>query len=225
MVVTKFFPAEDVLRLRELGVRGGGGEQGPGGRAEGRQGGRGAGDREPPVTPPVWHFVGQLQLNKAKRVVRYSASWGLTRWTGRRWSRPWARRCATTGRPYSRGGHPGAVRGARPHVLQVDLDPEASRTRPRGAHPDALPALADAVAGTEGLTLGGVMAVAPRDGIPQRPSEDCGHLPAAAASTPQARLSPRHERDLEAAVLGGGHARAHRIRRSAPARAGSVVTV
>ena len=59
-------------------------------------------------------------------------------------------------------------------LLQVDLDPEASRNGARGgAHPDALPALADAVAVTEGLALGGVMAVAPRDGDP---SEAFGRL-------------------------------------------------
>ena len=206
VVVTKFFPAEDVLRLRELGVRAVGENKDQEAGPKAARVAEVLGHREPPVTPPVWHFVGQLQSNKAKRVVRY-ASW-----------------VHSVDRPSLVTALGKAVRHHREAVLaeevtpgpcaehdltcllQVDLDPEASRDGARGgAHPDALPALADAVAVTEGLALGGVMAVAPRDG---HPSEAFGRLweisQLLQREHPQARaVSAGMSGDLEAAVLAG----------------------
>ena len=63
IVVTKTFPAEDVRLLAGLGVRHVGGEPRPGG------GPQGSGLRGPAAE---WHFVGQLQTNKARSVVRYA---------------------------------------------------------------------------------------------------------------------------------------------------------
>ena len=69
MVVTKTFPAADVVRLVELGVRDVG---------ENRDQDAAAKVVETAATlgraqhPPRWHFVGQLQRNKAASVARYA---------------------------------------------------------------------------------------------------------------------------------------------------------
>jgi uncharacterized pyridoxal phosphate-containing UPF0001 family protein len=53
-------------------------------------------------------------------------------------------------------------------LIQVDLDPHPDPER-GGASPAGVPALAAEVAGTSGLLLGGVMAIAPL-GAPPRPA-------------------------------------------------------
>ncbi|WP_423445433.1 alanine racemase [Kocuria sp. KSNUG] len=206
VVVTKFFPAEDVLRLRELGVRAVGENKDQEAGPKAARVAEVLSSRRPPVTPPVWHFVGQLQSNKAKHVVRYAS-----------WVHSVDRPSLVTALGKAVRHHRDAVLadGVAPGpsaehdltcLLQVDLDPEASRDGARGgAHPDALPGLADAVAGTEGLVLGGVMAVAPRDGDP---AEAFGRLweisQLLQREHPQARaVSAGMSGDLEAAVLAG----------------------
>ncbi|MFD1214912.1 YggS family pyridoxal phosphate enzyme, partial [Arthrobacter sp. GCM10027362] len=67
IVVTKYFPASDVAALAELGVRDVG---------ENRDQEASAKAAELPGDGPWsalrWHFIGQLQTNKAKSVVRYA---------------------------------------------------------------------------------------------------------------------------------------------------------
>ena len=90
--------------------------------------------------------------------------------------------------------------------MQVNLDPEASREDARGgAHPDTVPGLAREIAETEGLRLGGVMAVAPREGDPREAFERLWAIsqqlrrehPGATA------VSAGMSGDLEAAVAAG----------------------
>ncbi|MGX5670567.1 YggS family pyridoxal phosphate enzyme [Kocuria rhizophila] len=206
VVVTKFFPAEDVLRLRELGVRAVGENKDQEAGPKAARVAEALGSREPAVTPPVWHFVGQLQSNKAKHVVRY-ASWvhsvdrpSLVTALGKavRHHRDAVLAEETTAGP--------CAEHDLTCLLQVDLDPEVSRGGGRGgAHPDALPGLADAVAGTEGLALGGVMAVAPRNGDPAAAFGRLWEISQLLQREhPQARaVSAGMSGDLEAAVLAG----------------------
>lgn len=206
VVVTKFFPAQDVLRLRELGVRAVGENKDQEAGPKAAEVAEELALREPPVTPPVWHFVGQLQSNKAKHVVRYAS-----------WVHSVDRPSLVTALGKAVRNHRDAVLAeeAAPGpcaerdltcLLQVDLDSEASRDGARGgAHPEALPALADAVAGTEGLALGGVMAVAPRDGDPAAAFGRLWEISQLLQREhPGARaVSAGMSGDLEAAVLAG----------------------
>ncbi|MGK5172519.1 YggS family pyridoxal phosphate-dependent enzyme [Geodermatophilus sp. CPCC 205761] len=99
--------------------------------------------------PLRWHFVGQLQRNKAAAVARLGA---VVHSVDRL---PLAR---ALGRAGAEAGHAVEV------FLQVDLGgPEGELAARGGADPDAVPGLADAVAVEEGLRLRGLMAVAPRD--------------------------------------------------------------
>jgi PLP dependent protein len=95
-----------------------------------------------------WHFIGQLQRNKAGAVARTGA---VVHSVDRL---PLARALARVG---EETGRPVGV------FLQVDLGGAAGELAERGgAAPDDVPALADAVADLPGLTLRGLMAVAPR---------------------------------------------------------------
>lgn len=140
VAVTKTFPAEDVAHLAALGVRDVG---------ENRDGDAAAKVRAcaaAGVTGLVWHFVGQVQRNKAASVASYADvvhSVDRARLVG----------ALDTG---------AAAAGRRPTALvQVDLrEPPVGDGR-GGAAPDHVAALADAVAGSGHLELGGVMAVAP----------------------------------------------------------------
>ncbi|ADP80417.1 YggS family pyridoxal phosphate enzyme [Pseudofrankia inefficax] len=108
----------------------------------------------------IWHYVGQLQRNKANAVARW-ADWVQCV------DRPelvasLARAAATAGRELT-------------VCLQVSLDtspggPNGAPTAGRGgAAPADVPGLADLVAAAGWLRLAGVMAVAPR-GQPPRPA-------------------------------------------------------
>jgi PLP dependent protein len=141
IAVTKLFPASDVVALSRLGLR----DVGE--------------NRDQEAAPKAaacaalgvaltWHFVGQLQANKAASVVTYADVVHSV-------DRPGlvsalSRRAVAAGRD-----EPGrAVRC----LVQVSLDGVAGRG---GAQPADVPGLADAIAAAAGLSLGGVMAVAP----------------------------------------------------------------
>jgi len=140
--------------------------------------------------PLRWHFVGQLQRNKATAVARLGAVVHSV-------DRP------SLARALDRAGQEG-----RPVevLLQVDLGGAAGELAARGgALPADVPALADLVAGAAGLRLRGLMAVAPRGEDP-RPAFD--RLAALAARVradhPEAvELSAGMSADLEAAVSAG----------------------
>ena len=188
IAITKTFPAFDVRLLAGLGVRdiGENRDQEAAPKAAECAG----------VDPPLrWHFVGQLQGNKARSVVRYADvihSVDRTRLV--------------------------AVLGARARaagrrvtcLVQVDLDPASARQAAGdaargGAPPDDVPGLADAIAAEDGLTLGGVMAVAPL-GVPPRPAfrELAGVAAVVRAAHPGAMMiSAGMTGDLEEAIAEG----------------------
>jgi pyridoxal phosphate enzyme (YggS family) len=137
-VITKYFPVSDVRLLAELGVT----DVGENKHQEAQ-----AKAAECADLGLRWHFVGNLQSNKAAAVARYADVVESV-------DRP----KLLTG--LSRGAH---ERG-RPLdcLVQVNLDPDAGVGSGRGgAAPDDVVALAERVVGTEGLRLRGVMAVAP----------------------------------------------------------------
>ncbi|MDP9396237.1 MAG: YggS family pyridoxal phosphate-dependent enzyme [Actinomycetota bacterium] len=182
VVVTKTRPASDVRLLAELGVRDMG-ENRDQEAAEKAAACAGLGLR--------WHFVGQLQTNKARSVARYA---DVVHSVDRlRLVEALSRAAADAGRELR-------------CLVQVALPGGPGETGPRGgAAPEDVPALADAVAEAAGLTLGGVMAVAPRD---EDPGAAFARLAAIAARLRQVHphatdVSAGMSADLEPAVAAG----------------------
>ena len=134
--VTKTFPASDVRLLAGLGVT----DVGENRDTEAAPKARACAD-----LPLTWHYVGQLQTNKARSVAGYAH---VVHSVDR------ARLVTALAREAGRAGR------ALTCLVQVNLDPDPEPGR-GGALPDDVPALADAIAGAGPLRLGGVMAVAP----------------------------------------------------------------
>ncbi|WP_165986757.1 YggS family pyridoxal phosphate-dependent enzyme [Streptomyces sp. YIM 98790] len=144
VVVTKTYPAEDVRLLAGLGVRQ---------VAENRDqeaAGKAALCADLPLT---WHFVGQLQTNKARSVVRYADvvhSVDRLRLVS-----------ALSSAVRSQG------RSELDCLVQVALEKEGAPAGDGGrggAAPGEVPELAAAIAAAPGLRLAGVMTVAPLSG-------------------------------------------------------------
>ncbi|SFK61812.1 YggS family pyridoxal phosphate-dependent enzyme [Geodermatophilus ruber] len=141
--------------------------------------------------PLRWHFVGQLQRNKAAAIARLGAVVHSV-------DRPALAR--TLARVGVAAGRPVEI------FLQVDLGgPEGEAAARGGADPAAVPALADEVAGLDGVRLRGLMAVAPRA---EEPAPAFARLAALAervrADHPDAwELSAGMSADLEPAVAAG----------------------
>jgi pyridoxal phosphate enzyme (YggS family) len=140
IAVTKTFPASDVRLLVELGVA-------DIGENRDQEAARKAAECDDLDPRPRWHFVGQLQVNKARSVVRYA---DVIHSVDRlRLVEVLGARARAAGRVIT-------------CLVQVDLGPEPGPGTERGgAAPGDVSRLADAVAAEAGLTLGGVMAVAP----------------------------------------------------------------
>jgi PLP dependent protein len=178
IAVTKTRPASDVRLLSGLGVADVG---------ENRDAEAAPKAAECADLPLTWHFVGQLQTNKAASVVRYAHvvhsvdRLRLVRALGR------------------------AARGAGRVVqclVEVSLDGDPARG---GAAAGDVPALAEALAAEEGLLLGGVMAIAP---LSMPPADAFARLLASAAAVRAVRpgatvISAGMSGDLEAAVEAG----------------------
>jgi len=135
IVVTKFHPASLVRELYDLGVRDVG---------ENRHQEAAAKAAELTDLDLAWHFVGQLQSNKAKAVRRYAAAVHSV----------------------DRESLVDALAGddALDVFLELNLTDDPGRG---GVAPGAAEALAERVAATRGLVLRGVMAVAPLDAEPR----------------------------------------------------------
>ena len=145
VAVTKTFPAADVGHLAALGVS-------DVGENRDQDAARKAAECERAgVTGLRWHFVGQLQRNKAGSVATYAH---VVHSVDR------ARLVTALDRAAS------AADRRIVALVQVDLRAEPLDDGRGGAAPDVVPALADAVAATARLELGGVMAVAPVDEDP-----------------------------------------------------------
>ncbi|MFJ4679402.1 YggS family pyridoxal phosphate-dependent enzyme [Kitasatospora sp. NPDC088783] len=142
IVVTKTYPAEDTALLAGLGVTD---------VAENRDQDAAPKAERCVQLPLTWHFVGQLQTNKARSVVRYSDL------------------VHSVDRDRLVDSLAAAVRNAeRPPLgclVQVALEKEAGEAEHRaGVAPAEVRALADRIADTPGLRLDGVMTVAPLAG-------------------------------------------------------------
>lgn len=191
VAVTKFRPASDVLHLLRLGqtVLGENRDQ----EASAKAAEVAAELADTASDPrPEWHFIGQLQTNKVKSVVSYAdVVESVDRLS------------------LAAALDKAAVRAERRirAFVQVNLDPEAVRDGAGrgGAHPDEVFELADAVAGSDALSLAGLMAVAPL-GVPPEPAFE--RLAALAGQLrgihPDAvSLSAGMSGDLEAAIAAG----------------------
>ena len=181
VVVTKFFPESDVRLLAGLGVR----DVGENKHQEAQAKAAACADLD-----LRWHFVGNLQSNKAAAVASYAQVVESV-----------DRAKLLTG--LAKGAHQA---GRTLDVLvQVSLDLEPQGQGRGGCDPADVPALAEAVAGAEGLRLRGVMAVAPRG---EDPAEAFARLagPAADARAVDASatwVSAGMSGDLEQAVEAG----------------------
>jgi len=186
VAITKTWPASDVRLLHELGLTDFG---------ENRDQEAGPKAAQCADLPITWHFVGQLQTNKAVSVAGYA---DVVHSVDR------IRLVRALGAAARRRGR------VLTCLIQVSLDaPDEARSgavaERGGAAPAEVDALAEAVAATEGLLLGGVMAVAPM-GVPAAEAF-AGLAPAAAAVRavrPEATIiSAGMSGDLEAAVTAG----------------------
>lgn len=134
IVVTKFFGADDVRRLADLGVTDVG---------ENRDQEASSKHAECADLPLTWHFIGQLQSNKAKSVVTY------------------ADLIHTVDRPsIVKALQKAAPATGQDVLIQVNLDPQ-QRPERGGTAPSAVADLAQSVAAAGALRLRGVMGVAP----------------------------------------------------------------
>jgi PLP dependent protein len=140
IAVTKTFPVSDIQLLSELGIA-------DVGENRDQEAAPKAARCAALQLPLTWHFVGQLQTNKSASVVSYA---DVIHSVDRlRLVSVLGSRARAAGRSLT-------------CLVQVSLDGDPGRG---GVRPDHLPAVADAVAGQDGLVLGGVMAVSPL-GVP-----------------------------------------------------------
>jgi pyridoxal phosphate enzyme (YggS family) len=178
VAVTKTFPASDVGHLAALGVH----DMGENRAGDGAE--KAAACAAAGVTGVSWHFVGQLQTNKAALVAGYA---DVVHSVDR------ARLVGALDRSA------GEARRRLACLVQVDLSGEPGRG---GADPVDVSALADAVAGAEHLDLHGVMAVAPLGADPEAAFTRLADVAAEVrAAHPHAgAISAGMSGDLEAAI-------------------------
>jgi pyridoxal phosphate enzyme (YggS family) len=200
IVVTKTYPASDVRLLAGLGVRE---------VAENRDQEAGPKAAElaglPEVPPLTWHFVGQLQTNKVRSVLRYA---DVVHSVDRlRLVDALAAAVARSERFGAPGARPARELGC---LVQVALDAESGERGARGGvAPEDVPALADAVAAAPGLRLDGVMTVAPLAGAyagrPRAAFERLANISTSlrAAHPAATMVSAGMSGDLEEAVAAG----------------------
>jgi pyridoxal phosphate enzyme (YggS family) len=208
VAVTKFFPADDVVRLTDLGLR----EFGENRDQEAAAKVPAVAETlrlrtlltstSPPPAPvlPRWHFIGQLQTNKARSVVSYA---DVVQSVDRL-------RLVTA-------LDQAAVRADRTLtcLVQVNLDPDAEgggsgtgtggAAERGGADPAQVERIADAVAESAALRLGGLMAVAPLGAEPGPAFERLARLAGKVRGAhPEAvSLSAGMSGDLEQAIAAG----------------------
>ena len=178
IAVTKTRPASDVRLLAGLGVT----DIGENRDAEAAPKAAACADLD-----LTWHFIGQLQTNKAASAARYAS---VVHSVDR------LRLVRALGHAARRAGR--EIRG----LIEVSLDGDPARG---GVPPDQVPALAEALAAEEGLVLGGVMAIAP---LSMPPAEAFARLADSAAAVRAIRpgatvISAGMSGDLEAAVEAG----------------------
>ncbi|GAA3278096.1 YggS family pyridoxal phosphate-dependent enzyme [Paenarthrobacter aurescens] len=190
IVVTKFHPAADVRRLAALGVEDVG---------ENRDQEAASKSAELSGLDVRWHFIGQLQSNKAKSVAKYAAS------------------VQSVDRPQLVEALAKAVvreqdatgRSDLQCFIQVNLDDDAGAHR-GGANPADVEVLAEKIEMAEGLVLSGLMAVAPLGADPHPAFERLAKISETLRAVHPAAtgISAGMSQDLEAAVkFGATHLR------------------
>jgi len=141
IVVTKTYPASDVRMLAELGVRH---------VAENKDQDAAPKAAECADLPLTWHFVGQLQTNKARSVVGYA---DFVQSVDR------DRLVVSLSKEAERAGREIGC------LIQVALDAgESGRGERGGVGPGGVEELAGLIAGSPGVRLDGLMTVAPLTG-------------------------------------------------------------
>jgi pyridoxal phosphate enzyme (YggS family) len=195
-VVTKTFPTSDIVDLVELGVRDIGESRDQEARVKAQE--------LAGATPPDlrWHFIGQLQTNKAKSVATYADFVHSVDRAGL--VQALAKGAVAAGREV----------GA---LIQVNLDGQAAAasgvtaaTERGGTTAEETLALAEQVERSGGLRLSGVMGVAPLD---QPPAPAFEHLAEVArqvrAAHPSASMISAGMSDdmVEAIAAGATHVR------------------
>lgn len=184
IAVTKFFPATDAVHLVELGVTD------LGENRDQEASAKAAEFAELSERPVRWHFIGQLQTNKARSVVRY------------------ADLVHSVDRPQLADALANAAERAGrvlPVLVQLSLDAPEAGTGRGGSAQDELLRLADRVAGLASLRLTGVMAIAPLDADPDPAFERLTRAAAAIRGAHPAAtvISAGMSGDLEVAVRHG----------------------
>ena len=201
IAVTKTYPASDVLALASLGLTdfGENRDQEGGPKAAEVTAALAAGNS----APVRWHFIGQLQTNKARHVAGYA---DVVHSVDRvRLVRALGTAARAAGRDVT-------------CLVQVSLDPAdaaggpadgpggSSGAQERGGVPPAMLAeVAEAIEAEQGLILGGLMAVAPRFTDPAAAFAPLRQLRDIIRSVnPSATIiSAGMSGDLEAAIEGG----------------------
>ena len=180
IAVTKTYPASDVDLLKQLGIENVG---------ENRD--QEASSKKTEVKNEFkWHFIGQLQSNKAKSVVNYAdLIHSVDRWS-----------LAKEIQKSAQG-----INKVQPVLIQVDLDQSGPDPTRGGIWPAELSELAAAISQASHLELKGLMSVAP---LGEKPELAFARLKDIRASFlkehPQAQiLSAGMSEDLEAAILHG----------------------
>jgi pyridoxal phosphate enzyme (YggS family) len=180
IAVTKTRPASDIRLLADLGVTDVGENRAQEAAAK-------AAECEALGLRLTWHFVGQLQVNKAASVVTYA---DVIHSVDRlRLAVALGSRARAAGRTVT-------------CLVQVSLDDDPGRG---GAAADQVRPVADAIAGQDGLILGGVMAVAPLGVPPASAFAMLGELSAIVRSAypAAAMISAGMSGDLEQAIGAG----------------------
>ena len=182
VVVTKTFPVGDIRLLADLGVRDIG---------ENRDQEAAPKAGECADLGLTWHFVGQLQTNKARSVARTPPS--STPSTGLVWSTPWRR-------PQRRVVDRWAASCRSRSTTSGSVDPDEAVQLSTEVID-----LADQIASGSGLRLLGVMAVAPIGAEPAPVSSSWHEVASAVrARHPGADwISAGMSEDLEAAIAAG----------------------
>ena len=195
IVVTKTWPSDDVRRLAGLGVR----DVGENRDQEAAPKAEASDDLD-----LTWHFIGQLQTNKAKSVARYA---DLVHSVDR----------LSLVAALDKGAAKAGRRiGCLIEVDLTDSDAGGPGGTPGhddgrgGARPDDVAALADAIAAADHLDLRGVMGVAPLDRDDQRAASAQAFARLAQISADLRRAHPEAtlmsagmSEDLEEAVAAG----------------------
>ncbi|MGK5441962.1 YggS family pyridoxal phosphate-dependent enzyme [Micromonospora sp. URMC 105] len=150
IAVTKTYPAGDVVALAGLGVTDVGENRDQ--EASGK-----AAEVAAAGVSPRWHFIGQLQRNKARSVVRYADVVHSVD-------------SVRLARALDAAASAGRDRPLDALVqVSIDGDPARGGALPDSADPDrGLGPVAEALAGAGGLRLAGLMAVAPLGWEPER---------------------------------------------------------